>query len=198
MSPAANAARPTSTAPGRIAVGRPGPVPRRPTAATGGSEASANAPKGPPDMRSDTIPPRNAHHTPSRAPAAIDHDAATNIGSEGRAPPTAIKGATVPCRSAAASGIRTPRTKRIVPPSRDQAAVDTPSFAACSGLGAPAKSTGRRCRRCRMRDLELLFELRERILVAKLRAHVDQDQTKGRRDRNRDEDAEQTVERASG
>ena len=47
-------------------------------------------------MRSDTIPPRNAHHTPSRAPAAIDHDAATNIGSEGRALPTAIKGATVP------------------------------------------------------------------------------------------------------
>src|SRR5207245_11269483 len=110
MSPAANAARPTSTAPGRIAVGRPGPVSRRPTAATGGSEASANAPKGPPDMRADTIPPRNAHHTPSRAPAAIDHHAATHTGSEGRAPPTAITGATVPRTPAAASGIGTPQT----------------------------------------------------------------------------------------
>ena len=49
-----------------------------------------------------------------------------------------------------------------------------------------------------MRDLELLFELRERILVAELCANVDQDQAKGRCDRNRDEDAEETVERASG
>src|SRR5713101_4896226 len=78
-SPAARAASPTSTAPATIGVGRPGPASRSPTAATGGSEASANAPSGPPEMRSETIPPRNAHHTPSRAPAATDQEAATNI-----------------------------------------------------------------------------------------------------------------------
>src|SRR5256714_4634149 len=198
MSPAASAASPTRTAPGRMAVGRPGPPSRSPTAATGGSEASANAPRGPPEMRSDTIPPRNAHHTPSRAPAAIDHDAATNIGSEGRAPPTAIKGATVPWRSAAASGIRTPRTNLIVPASRDQAAVDTPSFAAGSGGRAPTDRTGRRSGWRRMRHVELLLELRERIFIAQLRANVDEDQAKRRCDGNRDEHAEQTVERAAG
>src|SRR5439155_26463477 len=127
-SPAASAASPTSTAPATIGVARPEPASRSPTAATGGSEASAKAPSGPAEMRSETIPPRNAHHTPSRAPAATDQDAATNIGSEGRAPPTAIKGATVPWRRAAPNGISTPSRKRIVSPSRDQAAVDTPSF----------------------------------------------------------------------
>src|SRR5438445_8694875 len=197
MSPAATAASPTSTAPGMVGVGHPGPASRSPTAATGGREARAKAPSGPADMRSDASPPRNAHQTPSRAPAAIDHEAATNIGSDGRAPPTAMSGATVPWRRAAASGIRTPRTKRIVPPSRDHVAVDTPSFAVRSGVRAPAQRARRRCGRG-MLDLELVFELRERILVAELCANVDQDQPERRGDGHRDEDAEQTVQRATG
>src|SRR5438132_12581020 len=108
MNPAARAASPTRTAPATTGVGRLGPASWRPTAATGGNDASANAPSGPPEIRSETSPPRMAHQTPSRAPAATDQAAATNIGNDGRAPPTAISGATVRGRTVAANGPRRP------------------------------------------------------------------------------------------
>src|SRR5438309_11960177 len=91
-----------------------------PTAATGTSDARASAPSGPPERRSLARPPTNAHHTASRAPAATDQAAATNNGSEGRAPPMVMNGATVPCSNAAASGISSPSARRTELPSRDQ------------------------------------------------------------------------------
>src|SRR3989442_10080790 len=47
----------------------------------------------------------------------------------------------------------------------------------------------------RLRHLELLFQYRERILVAQLRADVDKDKTKGGRDGDRDQYTEQTEQR---
>src|SRR2546430_15216166 len=111
MNPAARAASPTRTAPATTGVGRLGPASWRPTAATGGNDASANAPSGPPEIRSETSAPRKAHQTPSRAPAATDQEAATNIGSDGRAPPKAISGATVPGRGAAGNGTTMPNRR---------------------------------------------------------------------------------------
>ena len=49
-----------------------------------------------------------------------------------------------------------------------------------------------------MRDLELLLELRERILVAKLCPHVDEDKAKRRCNRYGHKNAEQAIESAPG
>ena len=48
-----------------------------------------------------------------------------------------------------------------------------------------------------MLDLELFFELREGVLVAQLCAHVDKHETQRRRDRHRDQNTQQTEERAA-
>ena len=71
------------------------------------------------------MPPTKAHQTASRAPAATDHAAATNIGSDGRTPPIATSGATVPCRIAAATGITIASASRTELPSRDQVVAAT-------------------------------------------------------------------------
>src|SRR5438067_13461907 len=102
--PATNAAAVRNDAPMSTGIGRLGERSPSPITATGGSDAAANAPSGPPESRSAARPPMNAHHTASPAPAASDHEPATRNGRFGRAPPIEMNGTTALWRSAAASG----------------------------------------------------------------------------------------------
>ena len=142
----------------------------------------------------------NASQTASRAPAATDQEAATSTGRLGRAPAMVTSGTTDPWRRAAASGMTMASAKRTEPSSGNGGTLRPPRRYADAVLGTRSPRNPRRIdglphRLGRLGELDL--ELREGILVAELRADVDQDQPQRGRERDREDDAEETEDRAA-